>query len=416
MTKDTQHKKYSVLKFKPASKLRKSFFTALTFFIAVNMPISLAPDNPDQHQDALKELGFFVPTKNISQSLVKKDDTYLRAFKRGAAGNISDFIEKYQDNIEYDTITINKDNIFTRICLGQYYPHKKYLEIKKFIPDTTNTSPKIAASILNFCATCNNADRQALTCAHELSHKMFHEDHGIRKKTYRYKMNLVGDRSVKIPYRAQPQKIPVFHIGLRDWGVLNQWNEIGADFGAFLYQRECYKKTRKLSEFKYKTAYVEALKQGTINPFDYSPEAVKKEYSLLINSVIDWWVKSKKNGYAYTCKSIVESMIQASKKDGIMLARDSEPKKWNQLISACLTFPVDGKIVDFSQYVKDKNLTPQPMVEEVIAKAEKELPMYEYNAKPFPLLTETKDKNNPFSDLQSKDAFTLSLLKNNNGR
>lgn len=328
----------------------------------------------------------FKPDRNFTSSTTFPRDNIVKAFKEGRAGSISEFLSLYDENFKYDTLIVNKDNINTRLCHGQYIRHKGIVEIKHFTPDTTDATPQQAQAIVRYCTVLNDERYQIPVKAHECSHKSFHEEGGIRVLDYVKRPNPFYFEPPKIPYRRPQPVTKVFRMSLRDAAVINQWNEIGGDLGYLIAERELYLKTKDPKVFTYKTAYTEAVKNGEINPFDYSADARRNEYAFLINSTIEWWVQKKKSGYAYTSKSDVEVMINSAKKNNIMMASESVKSVAYKKFSACLTLPIDGRLVNFFDLVEEKNkhLTPQPMVETIVAKAEKEMQMYDYhNESPF---------------------------------
>lgn len=367
--------------------------TALTFGASEKLANKPLPNNE------FPKNAFF-KAAHVPQSL-PKNENIRSAFKKGYAKTIGEFLDLYQNSIVYDTIVVNKDNVRSRMCLGRYLKASDVVELKYFVPDTTDADSTTTKLILNFCKKYNNTSFTRPVTAHEASHKTAHNVGKIKDLTYR--RNIFNPYSfvmdISVPYRAEEPKINVFYISLRDHAVINQWNEIGGDLGYLIYEREEFIRTGNTDSFTYDTEYTRAVKSGLVNPKNSTPYLREQEYSLLVNSTIDWWLEIKKAGYAYTSKSDVESMIKAAKEQNILLARNSVPNKMQQRISDCLTFPLDGKMVDLSKYVQNVTLTPQPMVEQIIAQAEKEMPMYEYNDKPQPSVVRL------YLDKMQKDAL-----------
>lgn len=365
------------------SSFLKSWLTIAAFSC---FPASMnTTGNPSEYPVKLPK-NAFIPNPKFRSSTTFPRDNIVKAFREGRTNSISEFLKLYDSHFRYDTTFVNKENINTRLCHGQYIPKKDVVEIKYFMPDTTDATPQQTARIIKFCSVINDDKYQIPVKAHECSHKAFHNEGKIKRFDCVLRPNPFYFDPVQIPYRCPEPMIKVYMLGLRDAAVINQWNEIGGDLGYLLAERELFLATNDTTVFTYKTAYTEAVKKGEINPFDFLPESRKKEYSLLINSTIEWWLANRKSNYAYTSKSDVEMMIEKAKRKGILLASESLGNTAYKKISTCLTLPIDGRLVNLFKYVKEENrhLTPQPMVEEIVAKAEQEMPMYHYhNRSPF---------------------------------
>lgn len=302
---------------------------------------------------------------------LESKDNIFKAFEEGRAKSFSEYLEISED-FDYDTLTINKETARRRNCLGQYIPNKDKVEIKHFVFDYTGASPKDSAFI-RFFEKFNVEQYVSSTKVHELCHLTFHRRGQIKSMPYRKQIDTLSVNP-KVPYK-DPHCAPngIAQVGLMslsDLARIGQYNEIGAEVGRRIYERERYLKSKNINEFYSKDDYVKALENGEIDPFDTSPEARQKEYALLVNAVFDRWIAEDKPKYAYTSLRDVKNYIDRAEKFDFLLPEESDKKEMDRRVSTCLTFPIDGKLVDFSVYIKDKVVTPQPIVQKVINKYE----------------------------------------------
>ncbi len=298
-------------------------------------------------------------------------DNIFKAFVDGRAKSFSEFLEISED-FDYDTLTINKETARKRNCLGQYIPNKDKVEIKYFVFDYKGASPKDSAFI-KFFEKFNVEQYVSSVKVHELCHLTFHRRSQIKSMPYKTQIDTLSVNP-KVPYK-DPHCAPngIAQVGLMslsDLARIGQYNEIGAEVGRRIYERERYLKSKNINEFYSKDNYVKALKNGEINPFDTSPEARQKEYAVLVNAVFDRWIAKDKPKYAYTSLKDVEYYIRKAEKLNLLLPEESDKKEMDKRVRTCLTFPIDGKLVDFSVYTKDKVVTPQPMVQKAISEYE----------------------------------------------
>lgn len=292
-----------------------------------------------------------------------QNDNLIKAFKEGRAKTFSEYIEM-TDYFTSDTLHIDKHNARNRICLGQYLPEKNKVEIKYFITDYTGANKADSSWIKRF-DDFNMEQYVNGVKAHELSHQAFHAQN-IKSTPFHKKIN---DAAPKIPEQNSYGNKSLINVGtlsLSDLAALGQYNEIGAELGRCIYERERYLKTGKINEFHIKDNYVKAIQKGVVNPADSSAAARRNEYNLMVNAVFDRWMKMEKHNYAYTSLIEVKNYIKKAEKNNIILPEISDSAEIDRRIKVCLTLPIDGKLYDFSTDVADRAVTPQPMVQKVI--------------------------------------------------
>lgn len=325
----------------------------------------------------------------------QNNDNLIKAFKEGRAKSFSEYLE-ITDYFASDTLHIDKHNARNRICLGQYLPEKNKVEIKYFITDYTGADKSDSVWIKRF-DTFNMEQFVNGVKAHELSHQTFHAQN-IKSTPFSCKINT---STPKIPEKNQYGNSAVIKVGtlsLADLAALGQYNEIGAELGRCIYERERYLKTGKIDEFHIKDAYVKAIQEGKITPSDSSAAARQKEYNLMVNAVFNRWIKTEKNNYAYTSLAEVTNYIKKAEKNNIILPEASDSAEINRRIKVCLTLPIDGKLVDFSLAVANLKVRPQAKVQKVID---------EYNASHHLYKEPVRSQEN---------SFILQLAQNNCGR
>lgn len=333
---------------KPSDKLRKLFLKTLT---VAALGGALHCDNSPAVASVQKSAG---------------KDNIVKAFKEHRASSFSDFL-KITDDFTYDTLRVNKDNAHSRLCLGRYLPNKDKIEIKRFITDYQGANAKDSAMIKWFEKF--NMERYVNGVkVHELCHLSFHRRGQIKNMPYTSRYDADAEPA-PIPFQPQHMHGSIVNVGvlsLTDMAQIGQYNEIGAEVGRRIYERERYLQSKDIHEFCISDKYVKAVKSGEINPFDASPDARQKEYSLLVNAVFDRWVAMDKAGYARSCLMDVEYYVEKAEKHNLLLPQDSNQKEMAKRKSACFTFPIDGKLVDFSAYIKNKEALPQPLVKKAI--------------------------------------------------
>lgn len=306
-----------------------------------------------------------VPQKKESK------DNIFKAFEEGRAKSFSEYLEISED-FDYDTLIINKETGRRRNCLARYIPSKDKIEFKHYVFDYTGASSEDSAFI-RFFEKFSLEKHVSRLKVHELCHLTFHRYGQIKSRPYRKEIDTLSVNP-KVPYKdphCAPNGIAqVGLLSLSDLARIGQYNEIGAETGSRIYERERYLKSKNINEFYSKDDYVKALENGEIDPFDTSPEARQKEYALLVNAMFDRWIAEDKPKNAYISLREVRYYIGEAKKFGFLLPEESDKKEMDRRVSTCLTFPIDGKLVDFSVYIKDKVVTPQPIVQKVINKYE----------------------------------------------
>lgn len=303
---------------------------------------------------------------NADQKLINntvQNDNFIKAFKEGRAKTFSEYIEM-TDYFTSDTLHIDKHNARNRICLGQYLPEKNKVEIKYFITDYTGANKSDSSWIKRF-DDFNMEQYINGVKAHELTHQAFHAQ-DIKSTPFHKKIN---DAAPKIPEQNPYGNKTLINVGalsLSDLAALGQYNEIGAELGRCVYERERYLKTGNINEFHIKDAYVKAIQDGQINPADSTASARQNEYNVMINAIFNRWMKMEKRNYAYTSLIEVENYIKKAEKKNIILPEVSDSAEIDRRIKVCLTLPIDGKLHDFSAAVANREVTPQPMVQKVI--------------------------------------------------
>lgn len=324
-----------------------------------------------------------------------QNDNLIKAFKEGRAKTFGEYI-KMTDYFTSDTLHIDKHNARKRICLGQYMPEKNKVEIKYFITDYSGANHADSTWIKRF-DNFNMEQYVNGVKAHELTHQAFHAQ-DIKSTPFHKKIN---DFTPKIPEQNPYGNKSIINVGtlsLTDLAALGQYNEIGAELGRCIYERERYLKTGNINEFHVTDAYVKAIQKGTINPADSSASARQNEYNVMINALFDRWMKMEKHNYAYTSLAEVNNYIKKAKKNNIVIPEVSDSAEISRRIKVCLTLPIDGKLVDFSPAIANCRVTPQPMVQKAID---------EYNA------THTLYKAPKQTSLKP---FTLQMIQNNQSR
>lgn len=332
--------------------------------------------------------------KKSAEPAAVQNDNLIKAFKEGRAKTYSEYIEM-SDYFTSDTLYIDKHNARKRICLGQYMPKKNKVEIKYFITDYTGANKSDSSWIKRF-DDFNMEKYVNGVKAHELTHQTFHAQ-DIKSTPFSCKIN---DSAPKIPEQNQYGNKSIINVGalsLPDLAALGQYNEMGAELGRCIYERERYLKTGKINEFHIKDGYVKAIQEGKVNPADSSASARQNEYNVMINALFDRWMKMEKNNYAYTSLTEVKNYIKKAEKDHIIIPEVSDSAEINRRIKVCLTLPIDGKLHDFSTAIANREITPQPMVQKAID---------EYNA------SHTLYK----APKQTTQPYTLQLMQNNRSR
>jgi hypothetical protein len=333
--------------------------------------------------------------KKAAEPAAIQNDNLIKAFKEGRAKNYSEYIEM-TDYFTSDTLYIDKHNARNRICLGQYLPDKNKVEIKYFITDYTGANHADSTWIKRF-DNFNMEQYVNGVKAHELTHQAFHAQ-DIKSTPFHKKIN---DLTPKIPEQNPYGNKSIINVGalsLTDLAALGQYNEIGAELGRCVYERERYLKTGNINEFHVTDAYVKAIQDGTINPADSSTSARQSEYNAMMNAVFNRWMKTEKHNYAYTSLIEVKNYIKKAEKNNIILPEVSDSAEMSRRIKVCLTLPIDGKLIDFSPAIANREITPQPMVQKAID---------DYNA------SHNLYKTPKQSALKT---FTLQMMQNNKSR
>ncbi len=333
--------------------------------------------------------------RKAAEPTAVKNDNLIKAFKEGRAKTYSEYIEM-SDYFTSDTLHIDKRNARKRICLGQYMPKKNKVEIKYFITDYTGANHSDSSWIKRF-DSYNMEKYVNGVKAHELTHQTFHAQ-DIKSTPFSRKIN---DSAPKVPEQNQYGNKAIIKVGtlsLPDLAALGQYNEMGAELGRCIYERERYLKTGNINEFHIKDGYVKAIQEGKVNPADSSARARQNEYNVMINALFDRWMKMEKNNYAYTSLTEVKNYIKKAEKDHIIIPEVSDSAEINRRIKVCLTLPIDGKLHDFSPAIANRQVTPQPMVQKAID---------DYNA------THTLYKAPKQTTLKP---FTLQMMQNNQSR
>lgn len=329
-------------KAKHSAKLKRLFLGAITGLV---LTTSLSAD------------------KKATEPSAVQNDNLIKAFKESRAKTYSEYIE-ISDYFTSDTLYINKHNARKRICLGQYMPKKNKVEIKYFITDYTGANHSDSSWIRRF-DNFNMEQYVNGVKAHELTHQAFHAQ-DIKSTPFHKKIN---DFAPKIPEQNQYGNKSIINVGalsLTDLAALGQYNEMGAELGRCIYERERYLKTGNINEFHIKDGYVKAIQEGKVNPADSSANARQNEYKVMINALFDRWMKMEKHNYAYTSLIEVKNYIKKAEKNHIIIPEVSDSAEINRRIKVCLTLPIDGKLHDFSPAIANREITPQPMVQKAI--------------------------------------------------
>ena len=186
----------------------------------------------------------FSADKKSAEPAAVQNDNLIKAFKEGRAKTYSEYIEM-SDYFTSDTLYIDKHNARKRICLGQYMPKKNKVEIKYFITDYTGANKSDSSWIKRF-DDFNMEKYVNGVKAHELTHQTFHAQ-DIKSTPFSRKIN---DSAPKIPEQNQYGNKAVIKVGtlsLPDLAALGQYNEIGAELGRCIYERERYLKSRDIN-------------------------------------------------------------------------------------------------------------------------------------------------------------------------
>ena len=314
-------------KLKYSTKLRKIFLGSI-------IGLSLAPAlNSDRRDTAL-------PVPN---------DTIVKAFAEGRCRNLSDYIDNFS-TYKTDTIYINPQIKNKSYIRGRYRLGEGIIlnHFKQEVPSSTSDGSKSAD--FSFLERFNQTFKTNL--AHEEVHKnareLFHSKSFFSLSTHK-KNNL-----------------EIFNLSLRDVAVLSQYDEIFANLGSRIYEREQYLKTGNISSFTNPDAYTDAIVRGQISPRDTSPESREKEYSLMINAVFDRWTAKNKGLYSKKCLQNLNHSISLAESDGTLFPAASNQAEIDKRLKTLYSLPIDGKLVDFSKYIKGREVTPHKDVQKVI--------------------------------------------------
>lgn len=314
-------------KLKYSTKLRGLFFSSL-------IGLSLTPALNSDRRDT---------------SLPVPNDTLVKAFLEGRSCNFSDYIDHFS-TYKVDTLYINPKIKSKNYVRGLYRSGEgitlNYFKQEK--PLSASNASKFADS--SFLEHCNQTFKTNL--AHEEVHKNARE---LRrnKSFFSFSTHKINGREVS-------------DFSLRDIAVLSQYDEIFANLGSLIYEREQYLKTGNMSVFTNKDAYTSALAHGKISPRNTSPDARKEEYSLMINAVFDRWISQRKDYYGKKSMDDVQHSIALAEKDGFLFPEISNQTEINKRLKTFYSLPIDGKLVDFSQYIANRKVTPQKDVQKAI--------------------------------------------------
>lgn len=337
--------------------LKNLFWGALTTVVIASSFSSDTSENKTDGQN--KEI--------FPKELVGKDNI-IKAFKDGRAASFGDFL-KISTDFDSDTIKIDKNNARQRICLGQYMPISDKVEIKFFVTDYTDATAQDSAKIKRF-EEFNMEQYVNGVKVHELCHLTFHRDGKIKVVYFNKGFDFDRKKNLtQIPFKPEPNAGLVIRVGsqsLEDVAIVGQYNEIGAETGRRIYERERYLVSRNIKEFFAKDKYVEAIEKGQVNPFDTTMVARKKEYALLARAVFERWLTKEKHNYAHTSVKDVQRYIRRSQEQEFLIPEASLETDMRARISSCFTFPIDGKLQDFSAFVKDIPMSAQPLVQKEI--------------------------------------------------
>ena len=356
---------------KRSPKMKSLFLGALTTLV-LNTPTPAAA--PRQ-----------MPAPRLKTAKVIKDN-YVKAFEDGRATSFSDYLNICKD-FDYDTLRIDKGNAKKRICLGQYRQYKDKIEIKYFLTDYTGANARDSFWIARF-DKYNMEQYVNGVKIHELCHLTFHRRGNIKKIKLKKQQNALLPRADAIqvpqkPKEAEPFVVNVGTLSLSDLAIIGQYNEIGAEIGRRIYERERYLKSRNIKEFFKSDAYTDAVESGQIHPGDTSAKARLKEYALLANAVFDRWLEKEKKNYAYSSLGDVKGYINKAKVSKFMIPEKSDPDDFKRRVSTCFTFPIDGKMVDFSAFILNRQMSPQPMVQRAIDAYSSQNKLYRAPEMPF---------------------------------
>lgn len=315
-------------KLKYSTKLRKLFLGSI-------IGLSLAPALNSDRRDT---------------SLPIPNDTIVKAFAEGRCRNFSDYLDNFSA-YKTDTIYVNSQSKRGIYQCGRYMLGKG-ITLNHFEQDTSQTAPAPDSTSVDFSVfeSFNKAFRSNL--AHEEVHKnareLFHSKSFFSLSTHK-KNNL-----------------EIFDLSLRDVAVLSQYDEIFANLGSRIYEREQYLKAGNVSVFTHPDAYTDAIVRGQISPRDTSPESREKEYSLMINAIFDRWTAKRKNYYGKKSLQDIKHCISLAESDGTLFPAVSNQAELDKRLKTFYSLPIDGKLVDFSQYIKGREVTPQKDVQKAI--------------------------------------------------
>ncbi len=205
-------------------------------------------------------------------------------------------------------------------------------------------------------------------------------------------------------------------------------DEISANMAELIYLRDEYLKTKDLSVFDYDggcfSFYVDAIKNGEIDPFSDSKEDFDKEMALIVNGTRDMWVRT----YAEWYSSIhVNTGMYYGEEDG----KHAEFYDENYDRAMKIAYNIGG--VDFTQYIDifgdvkvpftsvDEVLTGDRLIEEMsLPKYDGSMSLLQYqkllqhaDVTPFmsflrdPIVIDENKTKNDLDNLEAKDVDSI---------
>lgn len=294
----------------------------------------------------------------------------IEAFKYGLCNSIGDYIDK--TSFAVDTVIINKkaldhgtasfsdgnDNLNATtgkknmprhtLAIYRFQNGKKEVALKYFVPDTlseTNLTSKDKQRILKFVANNNKKHIQRGLLAHEFIHQSRCPD---------------GMAALKLKVKVSKENLFNFKTTAYQDAKLCFHNEIGANIGTLLYQREEYLKTGDLSVFTgYNRKYAKEIESGRINPRSVDGDAKYAERLFIFKSISEQWMKNDKeyySNYAITQTDLLDNAGKYIKNKGA-----DHNKEYIKALDLAYTFIMDGELVNLNfisaNKVKDIEMT-----------------------------------------------------------